>query len=196
MVNNTSPKEKNNKIFLIFYANGTGSYVVTEPMPWARENKHHFKSFNFIDKKPTSNVICKYLVDNFQFKKVVDNSGITTFVNLNPELCFSIENNMTGSEFYQYLRKKYTKPNTIIQKSPQRNFVKWLQKLDDSYSFQFSIADKYTKSISKKILIKAWETQGSITNEWIRDNFNVNFHNDCRINMLKHLIKEGKTKSI
>ena len=30
------------KHFMIYYNNGTGTYFVTEPMPWAKENRAFF----------------------------------------------------------------------------------------------------------------------------------------------------------
>jgi hypothetical protein len=35
------------KHFMIYYQKGSGTYVVTEPRPWARENQHHFPNYNF-----------------------------------------------------------------------------------------------------------------------------------------------------
>jgi hypothetical protein len=32
------------KHFMIYYQKGSGTYVVTEPRPWARENQHHLTS--------------------------------------------------------------------------------------------------------------------------------------------------------
>ncbi len=41
------------KHFIIYYQQGTGTYVVTEPKPWARENQNHFPNHNFIDNDNT-----------------------------------------------------------------------------------------------------------------------------------------------
>jgi hypothetical protein len=61
------------KHFMIYYAKSTGSYIVTEPKPWARNNKNYFKQYDFIKKTPTTHEIEKYLIDNKGFKKVNTN---------------------------------------------------------------------------------------------------------------------------
>jgi hypothetical protein len=35
------------KYFMIYYHKGSGTFVVTEPRPWARENQHHFPNCTF-----------------------------------------------------------------------------------------------------------------------------------------------------
>lgn len=78
------------KHFLIFYKKGTGTFIVTEPLPWARENQAHFSKFNFTTKVPTTNAICEYLVKKYKFKKQVDKNGVKAFTNLDPDLNMDI----------------------------------------------------------------------------------------------------------
>lgn len=75
------------KHFMIYYQRGTGTYVVTEPRPWARENKKYFQNFTFIKSDhPTTNEIEDWLIDNKNFQKVIDTSDIVVIQNLDPKL--------------------------------------------------------------------------------------------------------------
>lgn len=76
------------KHFMIYYHNGTGTFVVTEPKPWARENQQFFNDYDFINKKPTTNVIEKKLIKQFKFKIKVDNEKIKLIQNLDTNLSF------------------------------------------------------------------------------------------------------------
>jgi hypothetical protein len=77
-----------NKHFLIYYKKGTGTFVVTEPKPWARENQEHFPNYNFQKKnEPTTENIEKYLMENFGFKiERFVNPNIIVLRNLDPNL--------------------------------------------------------------------------------------------------------------
>lgn len=55
------------KHFIIYYKQGTGTYIITEPKPWSRENQHYFSDYDFINNSPTTNTIIKYLKVNFNF---------------------------------------------------------------------------------------------------------------------------------
>jgi hypothetical protein len=75
------------KHFLIYYLKGSGTFVVTEPRPWARENQHHFPDFTFgSDNHPTTDFIESWLIENKKFKKVVDSPNIVVVQNLDPNL--------------------------------------------------------------------------------------------------------------
>lgn len=74
------------KHFMIYYKNGTGTYIVTEPRPWARENQHLFPQFDFINNHPTTEVVENYLVNNHNFEIVVETERIVVIQNLDPEL--------------------------------------------------------------------------------------------------------------
>ena len=75
------------KHFVIYYHRGTGTYVVTEPRPWARENQHHFPNYTFQpDNHPTTEVVEAWLIDNRHFERVVDNDSVSLIQNTDPEL--------------------------------------------------------------------------------------------------------------
>jgi hypothetical protein len=75
------------KHFMIYYQRGTGTYVVTEPRPWARENQHHFPDYTFqADNHPTTNNIEAWLIENKQFIRVVDNDFVSLIQNVDPNL--------------------------------------------------------------------------------------------------------------
>jgi hypothetical protein len=55
------------KHFVIYYHIGTGTYVVTSPRAWARENSHLFPDIDFNVNHPTTGAICKLLRQDFSF---------------------------------------------------------------------------------------------------------------------------------
>ncbi|MEI8087375.1 MAG: hypothetical protein WCG93_14290 [Paludibacter sp.] len=74
------------KHFMIYYQKGSGTYIVTEPRPWARENKHHFPDYDFVIKHPTSNEVDEWLIKNKNFKKVINTNEIILVQNIDPNL--------------------------------------------------------------------------------------------------------------
>ena len=74
------------KHFMIYYKKGTGTYIITEPRPWSRENQNLFDNFNFIDNSPTTNFIENLLIDEYNFIRVYDDEDITLIQNTNPNL--------------------------------------------------------------------------------------------------------------
>jgi DNA-binding GntR family transcriptional regulator len=75
------------KHFMIYYQTGSGTYVVTEPRPWARENQHHFPNYNFQQNNhPTTEVIEAWLIENRSFQRVVNNNSISLIQNVDPNL--------------------------------------------------------------------------------------------------------------
>lgn len=78
------------KHYLIYYKTGTGTYIVTEPKPWARENQKHFPNYNFQkENEPTTENIEKYLIEHFEFTlEKFENPKIIVLKNLNPNLNF------------------------------------------------------------------------------------------------------------
>jgi hypothetical protein len=77
----------NYKYFIIYYKKGTGTYIVTEPRPWARENRHHFPNYNFTANHPTTETVIKHLIDNYNFKlSQFQNNKIVVIENLDPNL--------------------------------------------------------------------------------------------------------------
>ncbi len=75
------------KHFMIYYAKGTGTYVVTEPRPWARENQNHFPNHTFQpNNHPTTDEVETWLIENRNFQRVVDNDFVSLIQNVDPEL--------------------------------------------------------------------------------------------------------------
>ena len=75
------------KHFLIYYKKGTGTFVVTEPLPWARENQQFFPNFNFQGRNyPRTNEIEKWLIENKGFKRVLKGGRVVLLQNLNLNL--------------------------------------------------------------------------------------------------------------
>lgn len=75
----------NDKHFIIYYKQGTGTYVITEPRPWAKENQAYFSTYDFINTHPTTNVIEQFLINNFGF--VINHyPNITVLINLDPNI--------------------------------------------------------------------------------------------------------------
>lgn len=79
--------EGNNKHFIIYYKSGTGTFVVTEPRPWSRENKNYFPSHDFSTGAPRTSEVNQVLIEKFKFeRKDFDDQNITVLFNLNPTL--------------------------------------------------------------------------------------------------------------
>jgi hypothetical protein len=76
------------KHFIMYYQKGAGTYIITEPRPWARENKKHFPAHDFITNHPTVAKIEKVLIDRFHFKKVLITKDIVLIQNIDPNLNF------------------------------------------------------------------------------------------------------------
>jgi hypothetical protein len=73
------------KHFIIYYKQGTGTYVVTEPLPWSRENQQYFQNYDFINNHPNTVTVEQFLINNYGF---VQNNypNVTVLVNLNPNI--------------------------------------------------------------------------------------------------------------
>ena len=75
------------KHFMIYYKKGTGTYIITEPRPWAKENQQYFPDYAFVgDNHPTTEAVEKWLKDNKNFTKVVDTLEVIVYQNLDPLL--------------------------------------------------------------------------------------------------------------
>jgi len=74
------------KHFMIYYKRGTGTYVVTEPRPWARENQGHFPQYDFINNHPTTDDVENWLINNSHFQAVINTPEIVVIQNLDPNL--------------------------------------------------------------------------------------------------------------
>ena len=72
---------------MIYYKSGTGTYLVTEPRPWARENQHFFPQFDFINTHPTTNEIEQWLIQNRNFQlPLINDNNVVVIQNLDPNL--------------------------------------------------------------------------------------------------------------
>ena len=75
------------KHFMIYYKKGTGTFIVTEPRPWSRENQHHFPNYTFQHKDhPTTDFIEEWLIENRNFQKIVSNKTVSLIQNIDIEL--------------------------------------------------------------------------------------------------------------
>jgi hypothetical protein len=75
------------KHYMIYYKSGTGTYLVTEPRPWARENQHFFPQFDFINTHPTTNEIEQWLIQNRNFQlPLINDNNVVVIQNLDPNL--------------------------------------------------------------------------------------------------------------
>lgn len=75
------------KHFMIYYNSYTGTYVVTEPRPWSRQNQKFFPNFTFkLKNEPTTNNIETWLIKKRKFVRVVDNDKVSLIQNVDPNL--------------------------------------------------------------------------------------------------------------
>lgn len=70
------------KHFMIYYKRGTGTFIVTEPRPWAKENQHLFPEYDFINRIPITNEVEKRLINHHGFQLVIENEDIVLIQNL------------------------------------------------------------------------------------------------------------------
>jgi|LakMenE01Jun11ns_1017448.scaffolds.fasta_scaffold9670361_1 hypothetical protein len=98
-------------------------------------------------------------------------------------------NNMTGQEFYEHLRTDYNQNGQALYGN--FTFRDWLYKpRNGSCSFQFNIINNNPKAIPRDIIIAAWEANQKIDDNWMEDNFDLSFHDDCRLHLLNFLINQ------
>jgi len=75
------------KHFMIYYHKGTGTYVVTEPRPWSRQNTTHFPNHTFQKgDQPRTAEIEKWLIKTKNFVRVVNNKSVSLIQNVDPNL--------------------------------------------------------------------------------------------------------------
>gem|GEM_PF-4969538 len=67
---------------MIYYKRGTGTFVVTEPRPWSKENQQLFLEYDFVNRFPTTNEVEKRLIDHHGFRKVIENDDVVLIQNL------------------------------------------------------------------------------------------------------------------
>jgi len=96
---------------------------------------------------------------------------------------------MNGIEFYEFLRKTYTQNGQPLYGN--FTFCDWLYKSrNGTFSFRFNIINNNPKAIPRNIITAAWVANQEIDDNWIEDNFDLRFHDDCRLHLLNFLINE------
>ena len=72
------------KHFIIYYKEGTGTFITTEPRPWARENQAHFPDYTFTSEDfPNTNTIINYLIQVHNFQMVINTPSVVLIINHN-----------------------------------------------------------------------------------------------------------------
>ncbi len=74
------------KHFMMYYKRGTGTFVVTEPRPWAKENQILFPDYDFIERVPTTNTVEQLLINQYGFQKVLENEDVVLIQNVDTNL--------------------------------------------------------------------------------------------------------------
>lgn len=74
------------KHFICYYKQGTGTYIITEPRPWAKENQHLFPAYDFINNIPTTNAVEDFLIENYNFQLQVFPPLVSILFNFNPHV--------------------------------------------------------------------------------------------------------------
>ena len=96
---------------------------------------------------------------------------------------------MNGIEFYDFLRNNYNQNGQPLYGN--FTFCDWLYKpRNGTFSFRFNIINNNPKAIPRDIIIAAWDSNQEIDDNWIEDNFDLRFHDDCRLHILNFLINE------
>jgi len=97
--------------------------------------------------------------------------------------------NMNGIEFYDFLRQYFNQNGQLLYGN--FTFCDWRQvPLSNTFSFRFNIRNNNPKSIPQNIIIHAWNVNHIIDDNWLEENFDVSYHNDCRLHILNFLINE------
>lgn len=96
---------------------------------------------------------------------------------------------MNGIEFYEFLRNNFTQNGQALYGN--FTFYDWLYKpRNDTFSFRFNIINNKPKAIPCDIITAAWDANQEIEENWIEENFDLRFHDDCRLQLLNFLINE------
>lgn len=75
----------NSKHFMIYYCKSAGTFVVTEPLPWARQNQEYFPEYDFITNKPRTEDVNLWLVNHRNFLREIY-EGFVLLYNFNPNI--------------------------------------------------------------------------------------------------------------
>ena len=98
---------------------------------------------------------------------------------------------MNGKEFYEFLRNTYNQNGQALY--GDFTFREWLYKpRTNSYSFRFNIIRNNPKAIPRDVIIASWDANQHIDDNWLEVNFEMHFHNDCRLHILNFLIDKNK----
>jgi hypothetical protein len=76
------------KHFMMYYHRGTGTFIVTEPRPWSKENQNFFPEYDFVRQYPTTNLVETRLINEFGFRRVVQNDDVVLIQNLDTSSIF------------------------------------------------------------------------------------------------------------
>ena len=94
---------------------------------------------------------------------------------------------MNGIEYYKFLRKSFTQNGQPLYGN--FSFNGWLYKTKNlTFSFKFNVRNNNPKSIPQNIIIAASDANKKIDDNWLRRNFNISFHKDCRLHMLNFIL--------
>lgn len=94
----------------------------------------------------------------------------------------------TGIGFYEHLRAHFNHDGQELYGN--FTFHDWRYKAQNgTYSFRFNIPSNSPKAIPRDIIVAAWEAGQDIDDEWIEENFDMRFHDDCRLRVLRHLLE-------
>ena len=81
---------------------------------------------------------------------------------------------------------------------PSSRIVYLKELLDEAFIFYTNYASQKgkeiqnnPKAIPREIIIEAWDANQHIDDNWLEDNFDISFHNDCRLHILNFLIEEN-----
>lgn len=74
------------KHFMMYYKRGTGTFVLTEPRPWAKENQILFPDYDFIERVPTTNTVEQLFINQYGFQKVLENEDVVLIQNVDTNL--------------------------------------------------------------------------------------------------------------
>jgi hypothetical protein len=74
------------KNIMIHYHRRTGSYLVAEPRPWAKENQVHFPTYDFITNHPNMKSNESLLIEQQNSQRVANMPKIVLIQNLDSNL--------------------------------------------------------------------------------------------------------------
>lgn len=98
---------------------------------------------------------------------------------------------MNGIAFYEFLRNNFNQNGQLLYNN--FTFCDWLYKpRNGTFSFRFNIINNNPKAIPREIITAAWDANQIIDDNWIEENFDLRFHDDCRLNILNFLFDQNR----